>query len=259
MKVGLALSGGGARGFAHVGVLKVLVEAGIPIDLIAGTSAGSIVGGAFAAGMTIEDILVMANKVGWTNMTRPSLSPLGVLSNSPMAAFVAREFPVTRFEELKLPFAAVAFELESSREVIFKDEGDLVLALAASCAVPGVFAPIRTPEGKLLVDGGITTPLPVNVARAMGADVVIAVDILSSGSVYSGDPRTAAGMLIRSAMTVVRQLCRDQHPLADIVIEPKIAHIRPDQIKLRSELLRLGEESARDKLDEIKAVISRAE
>jgi len=258
MKVGLALSGGGARGFAHVGVIKVLVDSGIPIDLIAGTSAGAIVGGAFAAGMSTDEIVAMAGRVGWTNMTRPSLSPLGVLSNSPMAAFIAREFPVTRFEELTLPFAAVAFELESSREVIFQDEGDVVLAIAASCAVPGVFAPIMTPDGKLLVDGGITTPLPVNVARNMGADVVIAVDILSSGSVYSGNPKTAAGMLIRSAMTVVRQLCRDQHPLADVVIEPKIAHIRPDQIKLRPELIRLGEQAATEKLDEIRAAISRA-
>jgi NTE family protein len=259
MKVGLALSGGGARGFAHVGVLKVLVESGIPIDLIAGTSAGSIVGGAYAAGMSLDEIALMSAKVGWTNMTRPSLSPLGALSNAPMSAFLARELPVSRFEDLKTPFAAVAFELESSKEVVFKDTGDLVLAICASCAVPGVFAPVRSPTGTLLVDGGITTPLPVNVARKMGADVVIAVDILSSGSVYSRSPKTAAGMMIRSAMTVVRQLAKDQHELADVVIEPQIAHIRPDQIKKREELLRLGEEAAREKLPEIRQLISRGE
>jgi NTE family protein len=257
MKVGLALSGGGARGFAHVGVLKVLVESGIPIDLIAGTSAGSIVGGAYAAGMSLDEIATMAAKIGWTNMTRPSLSPLGALSNAPMSAFLAREFPVKRFEELKLPFAAVAFELEASREVVFKEEGDLILAISASCAVPGVFAPVRSETGTLLVDGGITTPLPVNVVREMGADIVIAVDILSSGNVYSRSPRTAAGMMIRSAMTVVRQLAKDQHELADVVVEPQIAHIRADQIKKREELLRLGEEAARDKLSEIRELISR--
>jgi len=258
MKVGLALSGGGARGFAHIGVLKVLVESGVPIDVIAGTSAGSIVGGAYAAGMSLDEIAAMAAKIGWTNMTRPSLSPLGALSNAPMGAFLARELPVARFEELNIRFAAVAFELESSREVVFKDEGDLVLAICASCAVPGVFAPVKGPTGALLVDGGITTPLPVNVTREMGADVVIAVDILSSGNAYSRSPKTAAGMMLRSAMAVVRQLAKEQHELADVVIEPKIAHIRPDQIKKRDELLRLGEEAAREKLPEIKALISRA-
>ncbi|MFL6373776.1 MAG: patatin-like phospholipase family protein [Pyrinomonadaceae bacterium] len=257
MKVGLALSGGGARGFAHVGVLKVLVESGVPIDLIAGTSAGSILGGTYAAGMSIDDIAAMAAKIGWTNMTRPSLSPLGALSNAPMAAFLTRELPVKNFEELKIPFAAVAFELETSREVVFKDKGDLVLAICASCAVPGVFAPVKGPTGTLLVDGGITTPLPVKVAREMGADIVIAVDILSSGNVYSSSPKTAAGMMIRSAMTVVRQLAKDQHAFADIVIEPAIAHIRPDQIKKREELLRLGEEAAREKLPQIEALLNR--
>jgi len=258
MKVGLALSGGGARGFAHIGVLKVLVESGVPIDMIAGTSAGSIVGGAYAAGMSLDEIAAMAAKIGWTNMTRPSLSPLGALSNAPMGAFLTRELPVAKFEELNIRFAAVAFELESSREVVFKDKGDLVLAICASCAVPGVFAPVKGPTGALLVDGGITTPLPVNVARKMGADIVIAVDILSSGNFYSRSPKTAAGMMLRSAMAVVRQLAKEQHEFADIVIEPKIAHIRPDQIKKRDELLRLGEEAAREKLPEIKALISRA-
>ena len=186
--------------------------------------------------MSLDEIAAMAAKIGWTNMTRPSLSPLGALSNAPMGAFLPREFPVKRFEELKLPFAAVAFELETSREVVFKDEGDLILAISASCAVPGVFAPVRSETGTLLVDGGITTPLPVNVAREMGADIVIAVDVLASGNVYSRPPRTAAGMMIRSAMTVVRQLAKDQHELADVIIAPQDrAHSpRPDQEKRRA-------------------------
>ena len=257
VKLGLALSGGGARGFAHLGVLKVLVENDIPIDAIAGTSAGAIVGGAFACGMSIDEILAMAAKVGWTNMTRPSLSPLGALSNAPMGAFLTRELPVNKFEELKIPFAAVAFELENSCEIVFKDKGDLILAICASCAVPGVFAPVKGPTGTLLIDGGITTPLPVNVAREMGADLVIAVDVLSSGNMYSHSPKTAAGMMIRSAMTVVRQLAKEQHQFADVLIEPKIAHIRLDQIKKREELRRLGEEAAREKVPEIQKLLSR--
>src|SRR3982751_3112448 len=117
MKVGLALSGGGARGFAHVGVLKVLVENGITIDMIAGTSAGAVVGGAFAAGMSPDEIAAIAMNIGWTNIARPSLSPLGILTNAPMARFIERYFPVKLVEECPTPFAAVACDLSSSSEV----------------------------------------------------------------------------------------------------------------------------------------------
>jgi len=257
MKVGLALSGGGARGFAHIGVLKVLVENGIPIDMIAGTSAGAIVGGAYAAGMSVGEIVAMAARIGWMNMTRPSLSPLGALSNAPMAAFLTRELPVHKFEELKVPFAAVAYDLTAGRELVYKDAGDLIFAVRASCAVPGVFAPLRNEHGHLIVDGGVTSVLPVGIVREMGADVVIAVDLLSSGEEFRSGPLSPIGMVIRSTMAVLRQAAHVQREHADIVIEPRIAHIRPDQIKKRKELLRLGEAAAREKILEIQKLISR--
>ena len=128
-KIGLALSGGGARGFAHIGVLKVLAEHNVRIDMIAGTSAGAIVGGAYAAGMSAEDVVKMASKIGWTNMTRPSLSPLGMLSNAPMGSFIEREFPVNTFEALQIPFAAVACDFESGEEIVLRDSGDLPFAI----------------------------------------------------------------------------------------------------------------------------------
>lgn len=257
MKVGLALSGGGARGFAHVGVLKALVESGIPIDLIAGTSAGAIVGGAYAAGMSVDEIAAMAAKIGWTNMTRPSLSPLGVLSNAPMGAFLHRELPLTRFEKLQIPFAAVAYDLTDGREMVYKDTGDLIFAVRASCAVPGIFAPLRDAQGHLIVDGGVTSVLPVRVARSMGADIVIAVDLLSSGEEFRSGPLSPIGTMVRSAMALLRQAAQVQGHDADIVIEPQIAHIRPDQIKKRDELRRLGETAAREKVPEIPALLSR--
>src|ERR1051325_3737674 len=116
-KVGLVLSGGGARGFAHVGALKVLAEREIPIDYIAGTSIGSFVGGALASGMTAAEIEKMAEAVGWRHMTRPSFSPQALFSNAPMGRFIRRHFPVTRFEDLKIPFTAVACDLVSGKEV----------------------------------------------------------------------------------------------------------------------------------------------
>lgn len=259
MKIGLALSGGGARGFAHVGVLKVLVESGIPIDLIAGTSAGAIVGGAYAAGMSVAEIVAMAARIGWTNMTRPSLSLLGALSNAPMGTFLKGEFPTTRFEELKIPFAAVAYDLTDGREIVYKDAGDMIFAVRASCAVPGVFAPLRDERGHLIVDGGVTSVLPVRGALEMGADIAIAVDLLSSGEEFRSGPLSPVGMMVRSMMGILRQAANVEREQADIVIEPRIAHIRPDQIGKRAELQRLGEQAAKESITEIKKLINRGE
>ena len=255
-KIGLALSGGGARGFAHIGVLQVLVERGIEIDMVAGTSAGSIVGGALAAGMTTREISAMAARVGWTNMTRPSLSPLGLLSNAPMGSFIKREFPVKRFEDLVLPFAAVACDLDTGAEVVFKQTGDLALAIRSSCAVPGVFSPIRDELGRLLVDGGVVSPIPVDAVRRLGADIVIAVDLMACGATFRTRPLTAFGMLFQSAMMLLRSASRNQHYTADIVIKPEIAHLRPDQINKREEFIALGRAAALKSLPEIEELVS---
>jgi NTE family protein len=250
-KIGLALSGGGARGFAHIGVLTVLAENNIPIDMIAGTSAGSIVGGAFAAGMSPGRIAAMAAATRWTNMVRPSLSPLGILSNAPMGGFLAKHFPVGRFEDLAVPFAAVACDLAKGDEVILKDNGDLIFAIRASCAVPGVFAPLTESDGRMLVDGGVVSPMPVDAVRRMGAEVVIAVDLLACGATFRSKPRTAFGMTFQSAMSLLRAASRNQHYQADIVIAPQIAHLRPDEIKKREEFIFLGDLAAREQIDEI--------
>lgn len=254
-KIGLALSGGGARGFAHIGVLKVLVENNIPIDMIAGTSAGSIIGGAFAAGMSIDQILAMAAKVGWTNMTRPSLSPIAMLSNAPMGRFLTNHFPVTRFEDLKIPYAAVTCDLQRGEEVVLRDKGDIIFAIQASCAVPGVFAPMTDENGRMLVDGGATSLTPIDAVRDLGADVVIAVDLLACGSSLRRKPWTALGMVVQSAMVLLSSASKSQSSRADASIEPRISHLRADEIGKREEFIMLGEEIAREKLDDLLAVI----
>ena len=254
-KIGLALSGGGARGFAHIGVLKVLVENNIPIDMIAGTSAGSIIGGAFAAGMSVEQIIEMGAKVGWTNMTRLSMSPIAMLSNAPMGRFLANHFPVTRFEDLKIPYAAVACDLPNGQEVVLRDKGDLIFAIQASCAVPGVFAPMTDENGRMLVDGGATSLTPIDAVRDLGADIVIAVDLLACGSSLRGKPWTALGMVVQSAMVLLSSSSKSQSSRADISIEPRISHLRADEIAKREEFIALGEEIAREKLDDVFAAI----
>jgi NTE family protein len=256
MKVGLALSGGGARGFAHVGVMKALIDNGVTFDLIAGTSAGSIVGAAIAAGMSIDDLYAMSRRIGWLKFMRPSLSPRGLFSNAPLGNFLRHELGVDRIEKLTTPYAAVTYDLTAGREVVYKDSGDLIFAIRASCAVPGVFAPQITPEKHLIVDGGVTTVLPTRVAREMGGDVVIAVDVLSSGEHFRSAPWNAMAMSIRSAMALLRQTAAVQQQLADAVIVPQIAHIRPDQMNRREELFELGEQAGLAAIGEIRKLLA---
>lgn len=255
-KIGLALSGGGARGFAHLGALKALVENDVPIDVVSGTSAGSVVGGALAAGMSVDEIIELGKQIGWFSVTSFSYSPRGLLSNRPMGDFISKYFPVRTFEELTLPFAAVAYDLAASEEVVLSGTGDLITAIRASCAVPGVFVPVIDKLGRTLVDGGVTSPMPTRAAKDLGADLLIAVDVLSCGSTFRYTPRTLVGTIVQSAMTVVRTASIQQHHIADVVIEPQIAHIRPDEIGKREELMALGEQAALAKIDQIRALIA---
>ncbi|MEQ1646183.1 MAG: patatin-like phospholipase family protein [Pyrinomonadaceae bacterium] len=254
-KIGLALSGGGARGFAHIGVLRVLAENRIPIDMISGTSAGSIIGGAIASGMSVDDLVAMSAKIGWLRTIRPAFGFGGMLSSAPIGRFLTNHFPATRFEDLKIPFAAVAFDLGTSDTVVFSEHGDLITAIRASCAVPGVFAPIRDDLGRVLVDGGVLSPMPVETVRAMGANVVIAVDLLSCGSSFAKNSRTSIGIVLQCAMATLQSVAIVEHKSAEIVIEPQIAHLRMDQIAKREEFISLGEQAARLAIDDIRKAI----
>ena len=258
-KIGLALSGGGARGFAHVGVLKALTENDIPIDLIAGTSAGSFVGGAYAAGMSVSEIIEIGKKISWFGIAGFSYSPRGLLSNAPMGKFISDQFPITRFEELAVPFASIACDLETGNEIVLKGEGDLGEAIRASCAIPGVFVPVIDAQGRALIDGGVVSPMPTLAVRDMGADLVIAVDLLTCGSTFWGRPSTLLGTFFQSAMMMIRTASRNQHYRADVIIEPQIAHIRPDEIAKRDELVELGYNAGIEKIDEIKNLLRSAQ
>lgn len=254
MKIGLALSGGGARGFAHVGVLKALSD--VKFDVITGTSAGSIVGGALASGMTIDEIEAMARRTGYSTVARPSLSPRGLFSNVPLGNFLTRHFHVTTFENAVVPFATVSYNLSQSTESIRKS-GDMINAIRASCTVPGVFAPVADENGDLHVDGGVTAVLPVRLAREMGADVVIAIDVLSCGASFKSVPRLAPMVMVRSAMRLIETSMTADRAAADLIIEPQIAHLRPDQIRKCDEFLRLGEEGGNRSREQVLKLIDR--
>ena len=178
-KVGLALSGGGARGLAHIGVLKVLKRESIPVDFLAGTSMGGVIAAAYASGLGVEYIEKEALRMGRlrnliTLMDR-SLPRLGLFEGQKVQEYLAGHLGDITFDELKVPLALLAVDLETGEEVVLRT-GRVVDAVRATISLPGVFAPFRL-DGRLLVDGGVLNNLPADVVREMGADVVIAVDV----------------------------------------------------------------------------------
>ena len=260
MKIGLALSGGAARGMAHVGVLRALLEHGIRIDCIAGTSAGSIVGGAFAAGMSIDEIADLGRKLRWRHIGRLTVSRFGFQSNARLEKFMRSKLPITKFEDLPIPFAAVATDLKTGEAVVMRDEGDLPFAIRASCTIPGWYVPVVDPEGRRLVDGGLVAVIPSAVTRALGADIVISVDVNSAGatflSTFLSSSSSVFGVLLQSMMLIQKSVSSRHCELSDFVITPKVGHIRWDQVRRADELMVAGYEAGLESISKIRALIN---
>ena len=174
-RIGLALGGGSVRGIAHFGVLSVLEKANIPIDVVAGTSAGAIIGAFYSAGMTLANIETYVQQMNWRHNTQFVFSRDGFLSLSPLADWLEATLGKLHFEDLAIPFACAATDVLSG-EAVTLGSGQLATAVQASCAVPGIITPVWR-NGRLLCDGGITNNVPVSLARTLGADYVIGVDI----------------------------------------------------------------------------------
>jgi NTE family protein len=247
--IGLALGGGMARGTAHVGVLRVLERHGIPIDLIAGTSVGSLIGGAYAAGLTPDQIEELARRVRWNDLGRVTVSKLGFYSNARTEEFIRAKFPITEFEKLRIPFGAVATDIQSGKMIIFT-EGSLPLAIRASCAMPIYYTPVEV-NGRMMVDGGVVGHLPASVARMMGADFVIAVDVNSQHRPIP-PPTNMFTIMAQSLSVMGRHTVSYLYQDADIVIIPKIGHIRPDDLAKAPEMIAAGEEAAEQVIRKIK-------
>jgi NTE family protein len=254
-RIGLALSGGAARGIAHVGVLRAFEEHNIPIHAIAGASAGALIGGCYAAGLAIDELEQMARRFRWRHTARFSFSRLGLQSNAPMEKFLRRRLPITRFEELKIPFAAVVTDLQTGSPVVFRDSGDLAFAIRASACIPAVYVPVRNGDGRLLIDGGIVANLPISYARDLGADLIVAVDVNSDGIRFFDQPRTALGVLAHTFVAVERIVSNQQRASADVLITPKVGHIRWDQTHRSEELLKIGYEAGVESISAIRNLI----
>ena len=257
-KIGLALSGGAARGIAHVGVLRALAENHIPIDCIAGTSAGSIVAGAYASGMPIEQIAEFGRTLRWRDIGRVTVSKLGIQTNERLELYLRARLPVTKFENLRMPFAAVATDLNTNSAVVMKDQGDIPFAIRASCTIPGWYVPVIDEHGRHLVDGGLVAVIPAVVTRSLGADIVIAVDVNSAGVTFLGPTSSVIGVLFQSMMVVQKTASSYQRQMSDIVIDPKVGHVRWDEMGRADELITAGYEAALKSIPEIRQAIDSA-
>jgi NTE family protein len=257
-RIGLALSGGAARGIAHVGVLQALVEHAIPIDCIAGTSAGSLVGGAMASGLPLAEIEAIGRSLRWRDVGRMTMSRMGVQSNERLEQYLRARLPVTRFEELPIPFAAVATDLQSGNAVIMRDRGDVPFAIRASCAIPGWYVPVTDEHGRQLVDGGLIANIPSGVARSLGAEIVIAVDVNAEGAKFLGPSLSIISVMVQSMLLVQRTAALHQLAEADLVIRPLVGHIRWDEMSRAEDLIAAGYEAAIASVPEIKASIEAA-
>ena len=254
-RIGLALSGGAARGIAHIGVLNALAEHEIPIDCVAGTSAGSLVGGAFASGMPLAEIEAIGKSLRWRDIGRMTMSRLGVQSNERLEGYLRERLPVTRFEALPIPFAAVATDLKSGDAVVMRDQGDLPFAIRASCAIPGWYVPVFDETGRQLIDGGLVANVPSAVARSLGADIVVAVDVNAEGARFLGPSQSIISVLLQSMLLVQRTASLYQLERADVIIKPRVGHIRWDEISRSAELIAAGYEAGCEMIAEINNVI----
>ena len=253
-RVGLALAGGFARGIAHIGVLRVLRDNGIPIDVVAGTSVGALIGSAYCAGTPLEEMERIGASTSFTDFGRWTPSWLGLATNQRLEKFLARFTPVKTFEEMKVPLAIATTDINAGITVYYS-RGPVGPPLRASCAYPGLFVPIQF-EGRTLVDGFLTAPVPVEGALLLGADIVIAV-YLEAGNVEQ--PRTFTDVLSR-AFTIVQHhtdvVWRQQ---ADIIIEPDVKPFVWDDFSKTAEMVAAGEAAAQAALPEIRAALGMEE
>jgi len=277
-KVGLALSGGGARGLAHIGVLEVLERAGVPIDLLAGTSMGGVVAAAYAAGVTPEfmkqEALRMTNPRRLLSLADPTLPRRGLFEGQKVIDYLTRHLGECTFDSLRLPLSLIAVNLKSS-EAVTLNEGRVTDAVRATIALPGLFKPVeRESQGdmQLLVDGGLLDNLPADVVRQMGADIVIAVDVVGGNSTFSAMVRALRGrryvpgglastfeVMLQSLDVMMKEINRRRlvEAAPEIIIRPDIP---PDVSVLlgftrADETIAVGEQATVDALPEIERVL----
>lgn len=251
-KIGLALSGGAAKGLTHIGVIQELEALGVDIAAIAGTSMGAIIGGWYAATKDIESIADIAREKEW-GFSWKDISPrTGALFNiQKLERFFKKHLGNIRIEDLKIPFAAVATDIISGKEIHLK-KGSLVNSILASSAVPEIFPPVKS-GALILIDGGLVNPLPFDVARDLGADIVIGVDLFIDATlktpnhIANGEwkPWHFFTILYDSLEIMQEQLAKVHMQKHDIMLTPRVGHLRNTDFNKADEAMRAGREEVR--------------
>ena len=248
LKIALALGGGAARGFAHVGVIKALEAQGIVPDIIVGTSAGSVVGALYAAGYNGFELQQLSMKMDEGQVSDWSMPNRGMIKGEALQDFINRAVNNLTLEKMKKMFAVVATDLRSGEMIIFRT-GNTGMAVRASSAVPGVFQPVAI-NGREYVDGGLVAPVPVRVARSLGADFVIAVDI--SDKPQFSKTESSIDVLLQTFNIMGQSISRNELPEADIVIRPVTPGISSTDFKDRHLAVLQGEKAVAAILPELK-------
>ncbi len=253
-RIGLALGGGAARGFAHIGVIQVLEEAGIRPDLVVGTSAGSLVAALYASGKTGPEMAALALTMDEGGITDWAFPTRGLIRGEALARYVREQTGNRPIEQLRLPLGIVATDLDSGVGVLFQ-RGDTGSAVRASSAVPAVFQPVKI-GSREYVDGGLVSPVPVRYARQMGAEFVIAVDISSppDGNA-TGD---VMKMLLQTFAIMARSINQFELREADLVLRPTLAGVSSADFSARLRAIRAGREEALRALPELKSRLAAA-
>ncbi len=252
-KIAIVLGAGASRGFAHVGVLKVLESQKIPIHLIVGTSAGSVVGSFYAYGIDAFQLQTMAMCLLKDDVVDWIIPDNGFVRGDKLENYVNKTVRQTSLERLKIPFRAVATNLQTGEETVFAT-GNTGRAVRASCAIPGVFQPVRIGENTY-VDGGVVSPVAVDAARRAGADIVIAVDI--SAGVAGAVPQGILDTMLQSIDIMYAKIATVQLKGADVVIRPQVSHIGSSDFEKRNDAILEGEKAAAQALPQIRQILDK--
>jgi len=252
-KVALVLGGGAARGFAHVGVIRALEQEQIPIDLIVGTSVGSLIGAIYASDANSFELEWTAFKIEKDSIMdygfMSAFAGMGAAKGEKLEEFVRAKVPIMNIEGLKIPFAAVATDLNRGKRVVL-DRGSVARAVRASSAIPGVFMPVDH-QGKLLVDGGVVDNIPVSVARERGADMIIAVDI--GENVINFDITNVIDVMLQAITIMSAENAKTRKREADILIAPKVGDVGMLDFTQKKRCMQAGIEATKKMMPEIRA------
>jgi len=252
-KIALVLGAGGSKGFAHIGVLKILENNKVPVDMIVGTSVGSFVGSLYAYGYDAYSLQKIALLIERSDVGELTIPDNGFLKGERLRDFINTKVRQSPIEKLKIPFYAVATDIKTGESVVFNN-GNTGMAVQASCAIPGVFQPARF-SGSSFVDGGVVNPLAVDVARKFGADAVIAVDI--SSGIDTVVPTTTIETIMKSVQIMYSKMSQLAMNAADVVIRPSVGFVGSADFSHRNEAVMEGEKAALQAMPQINALLAK--